>query len=299
MARALYVRLALVLLAAVPTAVLYASTVLDLPYLLHHSSAGPALNGTTTPAETAATAGEVFVMSGSDVHQRRAMPAAGRLLWTPGVYGDDAAPPSVAVMAIDGTVYAACVIYALASLVLWTWIGGQHQLMHQLLSLPGFSSHASRQLSFFFIGVLPVVLVAIQAVGDPVRYRDLFVNGNVTLDALLVVGFNTVAAFTACAQLWFSFVLQMQLRSFELGQDRQRFTRKIYFLYSPSSPPSPSTNGHVSGKSVHMDADNAHDHSNRAQVKAYELAMDPAYAGFAKAVMVHCCSPVHRLTAAR
>lgn len=256
MARSPYLRLTFVLVSAVPTTLLYLSTVLDLPFhLLDHV---PRNSSNST------------------------------LVGHADEYSDEAAA-----VAVDGVLYVASVAYASLCLVLWTWVSSRRQLAKQLFALPGLGVRAAGQLSYFFIGILPVVLIAIQVVEDASRYHDLFVDGNVTLNALLAVGFDVIIAFSACTQLWYSASLQLQLHSFEAGQDRQRYTRKIYFLYSSatqselSNSESPSSSDDLARGAEGMNEHHESiDDDNRARRKAYELSMDPIYAGFTKSVMV-------------
>jgi hypothetical protein len=238
MARSLYLRLALALAAAVPTSLLYLSTVINLPFHL-----------LTTPA------------------------AGG------GGYGDE-----VATVAVDDVLYVACAVYAMVSLMAWTWLAGNRALARHFFTLPRLAS-LGRPLTFFFLALLPAVLVAAQVVQDAGRYHALVVDHEVSLEALLFVAFDLFAAFCACAQLWFGVALQVQLFAFELGQDRQRYTRKLYFLYTPTPSSSASTTT-TSADAAAMVGDEAAE-ENMAKKKAYELSMDPIYAGFTKSVMVH------------
>jgi hypothetical protein len=235
MARSLYLRLALALAAAVPTSLLYLSTVIDLPFHL------------------LTTAG--------------------------GGYGDE-----VATVVVDDVLYVACAVYAMAGLMAWTWLAGNRALARHFFTLPRLAS-LGRPLTVFFLALLPAVLVAAQVVQDAGRYHALVVDHEVSLEALLFVAFDLFAAFCACAQLWFGVALQVQLFAFELGQDRQRYTRKLYFLYTPTPSSSASTTT-TSADAAAMVGDEAAE-ENMAKKKAYELSMDPIYAGFTKSVMVH------------
>lgn len=256
MARSLYLRLALAVVAAVPTTLLYLSTVLDVPFHL-------------------------LLLAPSGGHAN---------------YGDEAAT-----VAIDEVLYKACAAYAVGCLVFWTWMLSQQQLTRQLTNLPGLGAQAAAQLTFFFLGVLPTVLLAVQVVQDSARYHDLFVAGHVTLNAVLDVAFDALVAFTACAQAWLGTAVQLQLRCFEEGQDRQRYTRKIYFFYTPTSlapwTPATATDGKQasddqSEKAGLLDEEQNKtkksntEEDNRAQKKAYEMSQDAAYSGFTKSVMV-------------
>ncbi|ELR23396.1 uncharacterized protein ACA1_069810 [Acanthamoeba castellanii str. Neff] len=225
MARSLYLRLALALAAAVPTSLLYLSTVIDLPFHL------------------LTTAG--------------------------GGYGDE-----VATVVVDDVLYVACAVYAMAGLMAWTWLAGNRALARHFFTLPRLAS-LGRPLTVFFLALLPAVLVAAQVVQDAGRYHALVVDHEVSLEALLFV--------------WFGVALQVQLYAFELGQDRQRYTRKLYFLYTPTPTPTPTPSSSAStttapGDTAAMVGDEAAE-ENMAKKKAYELSMDPTYAGFTKSVM--------------
>lgn len=246
MARSLYLRLALALAAAVPTSLLYLSTVIDLPFHL-----------LTTPA-------------------------AG------GGYGDE-----VATVAVDDVLYVACAVYAMVNLMAWTWLAGNRALARHFFTLPRLAS-LGRPLTFFFLALLPAVLVAAQVVQDAARYHALVVDHEVSLEALLFVAFDLFAAFCACAQLWFGVALQVQLFAFELGQDRQRYTRKLYFLYTPTPSSSVSTTTTSADAAARVGDEAAEE--NMAKKKAYELSMDPTYAGFTKSVMVHAHTHTHHRT---
>jgi hypothetical protein len=191
-----------------------------------------------------------------------------------GGYGDEAAT-----VAIDDVLYVACAVYAMVCLIGWTWVAGNRALARHLFTLPRLSA-LGRPLTLFFLALLPAALIAVQTVRHADRYHALVTGGGeVTLEALLAVAFDALAAFGVCAQLWFGVALQVQLYAFELGQDRQRYTRKLYFLYTPSLPSSSSSS---SGEDAAKEAEE----ENRARKKAFELSMDPTYAGFTKSVMV-------------
>jgi len=175
-------------------------------------------------------------------------------------------------------IHGACAVYTALWLLLWAWLAGHRSLARRFFTLSGSPWLASGHLQLLVLVLLPGALVALQVADHPQPYSDLMAllhagwHHELVASTLLWVSFDVFAAFCICAQLWFGLAYQLQRRAFELGQDRQHYTTKIYFLHSGSSSP----------------LDDA------PRRKARELAADPTYHGFTTIVMVPHQTPQKR-----